>query len=206
MTDPTRNYWSQQSEAMVDREFTADGAYRFNNSRVGRAVTSILNNGYVYGDITLSMDATLLSESNVTSGYGLVFRYQDEDNYNVFAVDGMGRYSIWVRENARWRELRNLGVQQWTPSEQIAAIGSQNAITIDINGDRLIGYVNGELVADVRDDTFVSGGIGIYLAASPEDNADATIIVRQYSVVDVAASLTDSMTGTTDGSPGNGLR
>jgi hypothetical protein len=58
-----------------------------------------------------------------------------------------------------------------------------------------VGYINGEMVTSVDDDRFASGGIGIYLATTGDDNAEANLIVTHYSVMDIAQSMTSSMTG-----------
>ncbi|MBC8171523.1 MAG: serine/threonine protein kinase [Anaerolineae bacterium] len=194
--DTADSIWSTASEDLLTREFLPEGAYRFRNQRMGRAVTSIVENGSIYDDATITLEATLQAESNIVSGYGIVFRYQDEDNYNVFAVDGMGRYSIWLRLNGSWTELRNReDGEQWTRKEAINTAGTSNRLTIDIAGKNLIGYINGKVVTNVKDETFSNGGVGIYLATTAEDNADADLIVTRYSVDDITESMTSLMNG-----------
>lgn len=203
--DPSRTLWMTGEDGLVTRQFEDEGAYRFVNRRSSRAVTSIVEGGYRYTDVTLSIEASLQPESNQASGYGIIFRYQDEDNYNVFAVDGMGRYSIWVRSAGVWRELRDAG-EAWTRNNRVALIGEVNNLTIDVIGSRFIGYINSELIVDVTDDTLSSGGIGIYLASTDAPDAQAALHVTHYSVRDIAESMTNSMTGSEDGSPARDLR
>jgi serine/threonine protein kinase len=203
--DPTRMLWSTGEDGLVSRQFTGDNAYFFINRRVGRAVTSIIDSRYRYEDATISLEAALQPESNDASGYGIVFRYQDEDNYYVFAVDGLGRYSIWIRSDGQWRELRGLN-ETWTPDDRIKPRGEVNKLTVDVAGNRFIGYVNSELLVDITDDTIPSGGAGVYLATTNDENAQAAVRVTHYSVKDIAESMTTSMTGSEDGSPGRDLR
>jgi hypothetical protein len=86
------------------------------------------------------MTTMLKTENAVTTGYGIVFRYIDPNNYNVFTVDGQGRYSIWVRRDGAWRELRSVG-EPWTPSEAVHPIGETNTLSVDIVGDEFTAYV-----------------------------------------------------------------
>ncbi|NJL57509.1 hypothetical protein HC928_22045 [bacterium] len=138
------------------------------------------------------MLAVLEEGSSPASGYGLVFRYQDNDNYNVFAVDGLGRFSIWVRANGVWRELRDAG-ETWTPSAAVNPITQMNLLAIEIVGNTFNAFVNGVPVASVTDDTHASGMVGIYIASPP--NGSTQIAVDMYQVVDSMLSLADSMTG-----------
>src|SRR5690606_4713454 len=112
------------------------------------------------------------------SAYGIVFRYNDPQNYNVFAVDGMGRYSIWVREAGTWRELRGTE-EAWQIHEGINPIGIKNLLTIRILGDLLVGYINGIEVVSLSDTTFASGSVGIYMGTA---NTGATIAIDRYIV------------------------
>jgi hypothetical protein len=203
--DPSRSLWTIGEDGLVTQQFSEDGAYIFTNRRVSRAVTSIANPAQDYTDATISMEAALQPESNAASGYGIVFRYLDEGNYYVFAADGIGRYSIWVRANNRWRELRGAD-SDWTANDRIEPLGEVNQLTVDIIGNRFIGYVNSELVADVTDDTIAAGKVGIYLATTNDSTALARVRVTHYSVKDIAESMTTSMTGSEDGSPARDLR
>ncbi len=196
--DTTRDLWQADSIPLLLREFSASGLYRIDNQRPGRAVTSLFTPDYRYSDVSISMTATLEPESTPTSGYGVVFRYTDENNYNVFAVDGTGRFSIWTRSEGVWRELRELPGEDWTTSSSVKRIGLPNVLTIDVIGSRMIGYVNGNKVTEVSDDTLTEGRVGVYLASS--SGGSASVLVDSFGVADVTESMTDSMTEE-DGSP-----
>jgi serine/threonine protein kinase len=201
--DATRSFWSIGEDGLVKMEFTQDNAYLFENRRISRAVTSIVPGNYA--DATLSIEAALQPESDAASGYGIVFRYQNEDNYYVFAVDGLGRYSIWIRSGGVWRELRE-EEEQWIPNDRIAPLGEANKLTVDVIGNRFLGYVNSVLIVDVTDDTLSSGAAGVYLATTNAEDALAAVKVTHFSVRDIAEAMTTSMTGSEDGSPARDLR
>jgi serine/threonine protein kinase len=201
--DATRSLWSTGEDGLVKMEFTQDNAYLFENRRVSRAVTSIVAGNYT--DATFSIEAALQPESDAASGYGIVFRYQDEDNYYVFAVDGLGRYSIWIRSEGVWRELRE-EEEEWTSNERIVPLGEANKLTVDVIGNRFLGYINSVLIVDVTDDTLSSGRAGIYLATTNAEDALAAVKVTHFSVRDIAEAMTTSMTGSEDGRPARDLR
>lgn len=190
-SDAFNNHWPQGESSAVIRQISAEGYYEVRNLRPGTAITTVFDPSYIYDKASISMSARLEEISAPASGYGIVFRYQDEDHYNVFAVDGMGRFSIWVREAGVWRELRGLE-EKWTPDPSIHPLGEENDLNIDILGDTLKGYVNGQEVVSVTDSTLSAGSVGIYLATTSRETA--ALQVDSYQVTE-AVSSADSMTG-----------
>ncbi len=187
--DPYRDDWPQDNVGGFLREITPDGFYHLRSQRASTASTSLFNPKYGYGSVSISMEGALQSASNPAGAFGIAFRYQDQDHYNVFAVDGLGRFSIWVRDNGVWRELRNQA-ENWTQNDAIKPLGSQNQLRVDILGNKITGIVNGRQVALVQDSTFLSGNVGIYLATDASGITDARI--DQYQVFPVSPP---SMTG-----------
>lgn len=165
--------WQQNAEGVV-RRIIRDGRYHIIHAISDLATTSLFDpDRHRYRDVQITMDATLTADSQPSGAYGVVFRYQDPDNYNVFAVDGEGRFSLWTRENGIWRELRNTG-ENWTSTEAAHPLGQTNKLTIIVFRNLLVGYINSQLVVRLQEDTFSDGAIGIY-TASP---ASGTIAVE----------------------------
>jgi serine/threonine protein kinase len=165
----------------------SDGFYRLSNQQEQSAVTAVANTSTVYNNVSITMEAALQEDSHPASAYGIVFRYQDEHNYNVFATDGMGRYSIWVLTNGTWRELRGES-ENWTPDEAVEQIGSPNRLTINIIGDHFTGYVNSVRVTRINDETFADGRVGIYIAS---DEGIAMVLVDSFQAIPSVPSMTD---------------
>jgi serine/threonine protein kinase len=192
--DPDDSQWSQEGNNLLVREITNDGFYRFRNESPREAVTSIFNPTYIYTDATITMEGMLETGSQPASAFGIVFRYVDENNYNVFAVDGAGRYSIWVRQEGQWRELRG---ERWTMDDSINRRGEANRLTVEVVGSHFVGSVNDQVLADVTDDSIASGNIGVYLATT--DSGRASALIDSYSVSEPAvASMTDDTTPTVE--------
>jgi serine/threonine protein kinase len=190
--------WEQNPNGDITRSIE-NGYYVLTNRISSTAMTALFSPDYRYTNVHLAMAVRLNPESAAASGYGLVFRYQDADNYNVFAIDGRGRYSIWVRENGVWRELRGL-TETWTQHPMIKPIGEDNLIEVNIFNNKIVGFVNGEEIISLEETTFANGNIGVYMASTSQGIAQ--IQVEAYEArtgLPMAQSMTadavDSMTG-----------
>ena len=184
--DPAATYWPQENEPPFTHAIE-DGAYRVSTGLPFTAETVLYQGGDAYGNVLVYLDGQLAADSAPASAFGLVFRYQDADNYNVFAVDGLGRFSIWTRQDGQWRELRNDPAGPWTPNEAIKPIGEKNVLTLEIRGDQFTGFVNNQRVTQVTDATFGPGRIGMYIGS---DDGASTALIDEYRVRAVTTSMT----------------
>lgn len=180
-------YWPMGNDSFVTRELTDDGFYRFSNKRPDTAMTTIAAMGTMYDNASMMFQATLEEGSAAASGYGIIFRYVDENNYNVFAIDGMRRYSIWALENGTWRELRGES-EEWTVSDIINPLGQANIIAVDNSGNTFMGYVNNVKIVEVQYDGAPRGGIGVYLASTP--NGTASLLIDTFVVTRFIPAMT----------------
>ena len=190
-SDANNLYWPSVSTAFLTHSFI-DGRYQIRNMQPQTAVSTTFGTIFKYTNFAIKMVARLELDSKPASGYGIVFRYQNEDNYNVFGVDGEGRYSIWVRLEGQWQELRNQTDGNWTPNDAINKIGSDNELLLSVLFNRFTGYVNGKQVVQVTDNTLPKGGVGIYLATANTDDGEATVSVDSYDVAQSVAAMTGS--------------
>ncbi len=199
--DAVNDYWQQTSSGSVLRSIE-NGQYRIHNTEPGLAITSLYDpQEFIYDDVTISMDGQILETSaNDSTAFGIVFRYQDEDNYYVFGVDGEGSYSIWVRENGQWCELRNScndgdATSNWETDGAINLIGEINYLRLTISGNQITAYVNDEMLFMMEDSTFSSGGVGIYMATTRFGEGE--VVINSYSTGEISSG-SDSMTDDTD--------
>ena len=189
--------WVEDDLGDIQRAVTDDG-YQITVTRRRYAIPTVFLDGDGYENFSIRMEGYLTPESSPASGYGIVFRYQDEENYNVFAIDGEGRYSIWRREDGNWIELRNpqaSAEEQWTFSEFVNPIGEANELEITVDEDAITAYVNGEAIIMLEEDGFEDGQVGIYVASTASANTQA--IITAYGVSEPSSSMTgsESMTG-----------
>jgi hypothetical protein len=90
---------------------------------------------------------------------GLVFRYQNEDNYYRFSMDA---------ERAFRRLVKRVGgvtTVLWEDAT-IYAVGRTYQIDIVVSADRLLGYADDELLFSVRDGDLPAGRLGMYCWAN----------------------------------------
>lgn len=184
--DTSRSNWPVGEFALFNRTFTEDGFYALTNSALQTARATIYETDARPSNISIAMEATLTPDSEVGSAVGIIFNYQDENNYNVFAVDASQRYSIWVLNAGTWRELRDAD-ETWTPDDSINGIGESNLLSIDVVSGRFTGYINNSQVTRVMDDTFDGGQVGIYIATG--DNP-ATALIDTYQTYSSVPSMT----------------
>ncbi|MBZ0281456.1 MAG: protein kinase [Anaerolineae bacterium] len=188
--DITNSGWPRTTEGSIIRQITPDGVYRFENHLPGAATTSIFTPRYVYQDATITLEATLEESSPATTGYGIVFRHVNERNYDVFAVDGIGRYSLWSLRDGIWHELRD-STETWMASNFVNTAGQTNQLTITFLGDHLIGAVNSQIVVDLyTTEPVVEGAVGLYLATPPNQSNPAILSADNYQVSSDVPSMT----------------
>ncbi|MCK6577681.1 MAG: protein kinase [Anaerolineae bacterium] len=183
--DPFNEYWLRAQTNALDSALTPQGLL-LENPTPNTAATRIFGMSTSYEDISIAMNAQLVAGSQRASAYGIVFHYQDEDNYCVFAVDGVGRFSIWTRAAGVWRELRG-GAEHWTESSTVKPTGETNNLAVTVLNGEFTAYVNNRRVTRVSDSTFTGGQIGIYIAS---DNGDARVLVERYRVFSSVPSMT----------------
>lgn len=186
-------YWPQDNRLELSRMVTSDGFYEITSALSDAGIATIFEEGSVYDNLALQMTALLESDSSGVSAYGLIFNYINDANYNVFTVDGRGRFGLWVRENNRWRELRDLPGEEWTANPAINGMGEMNTLTVAAMDGSITAMVNGETVVSIMDETLMEGGVGIYVATPP--NGTAKVKVDMFQVMDALPGLADSMTG-----------
>ena len=91
------------------------------------------------------------------NSYGVIFRLQDKDNFYRFDITGDGFFLLSKFVNARW-----LTLVDWTLSPAINTGQAENALRVSALGPKISVYANGQLLAEVEDDSFRHGDIGFF--------------------------------------------
>lgn len=187
--NPTTIEWQQNRQGDVTRSMTDNGLYKIENNLPGTAASALFNPEVTFLNATISMEAMLDTSSADTSALGIIFRYQDESNYYVFAIDGMARYSIWRLNAGVWQELRGLA-DRWTESEFILSKGQSNFITLTFTNDQVTGYVNNHALTTLSLDAnmVTPGAVGVYIASS--NNGAGIALVDTFEVGNQVFSMT----------------
>ena len=130
-----------------------------------------------FGDVVIDVDARKVGGPD-DNGFGVICRYLDGNNFYYFAVSSDGYYVISKYVD---NEYTTLGTGQYEPSEVIkTGDGSINQIHAECVGNRLQLAVNGQVLADFRDDSLTSGDVGLF--ASSYDELGVDIYFDNYRV------------------------
>ena len=111
--------------------------------------------GKVFSDFTLEADARKIDGPN-DAGYGLAFRIAGWNNAYVFNIAGDGNYTLFKVVDGQRSD-----VVGWTSALDVINKGnSTNHLLVACQGSHIWGYINGQLVVDVTDDSHAEGEIG----------------------------------------------
>lgn len=130
-----------------------------------------LNNDLRPGDMLLEADVTL-ADGPENSEFGLIFRYQDNVNFYFFALSPLdpGSFSLWKNVAGDWTKLVD-----WSNSTALnTGKDAINRLAVLAEGPTITLLINETAVAQVDDETFTGGQVG--LAAGTFDEPGAEVI------------------------------
>ncbi|MFL7791495.1 MAG: hypothetical protein AB8I69_05095, partial [Anaerolineae bacterium] len=120
--------------------------------------------GQVYvslADVAIEVDATqIFGPANNNNYYGAGCRLQSDGGGYVFIISGQGYYAIYKEGGDAGGEF----LVDWTESDVIRPGNATNHLRAICDGTRLAIAINGELLAEVEDDTYTTGDL--FLVAS----------------------------------------
>lgn len=94
--------------------------------------------------------------------WGLFFRAPDYTQGYLYGLSCDGRYALWA-----WNGVQEVYLVDWTDSPHILKGADQvNRIGVKADGNRLSLYANGQLLTEIRDDSYASGRFGLFVAAA----------------------------------------
>ena len=106
--------------------------------------------------------------------YGIICRYQDNENFYGFEISEDGYYTIWKYFNAEYTALVD-----WQYSPQVEEVASGAHLTVTCSGDLLALSINGQWLAEARDSDLAYGDIGVIAGTW----TNAPLIVRFDNLV-----------------------
>jgi len=99
---------------------------------------------------------------------GLIFRFVDEENFYFFAVSNLGTYSLWKLMDNEWEALIN-----WTETTVLQTDAEAiNRLSVLTEGSQFTLLVNDVALAQVEDDTFATGPVGLMVGTFDEVGVD----------------------------------
>ncbi len=102
--------------------------------------------------------------------YGVLVRVQDRRNFYSFSVSGDGYFLV-----SRFVDgIRQPLGADWSPSDAILQGASTNILEVIAQGDRFTFIVNGQQLAQVEDNRFSQGDIGLYAGSFYEGGVEVS--------------------------------
>jgi len=119
-----------------------------------------------YTNASVEVDVTLAgSKANAA---GLIFRYQDDQNFYTFLISNDERYELELYHQDTLTTLID-----WTESSAIKRPGVANHLRVETTGDRIRLFVNNKLLDEISDDSFGKGQMA--LAATTFGTSNVTV-------------------------------
>ncbi|MGQ9785948.1 MAG: FHA domain-containing protein [Anaerolineae bacterium] len=107
-------------------------------------------------DFQLEVEATQESGPN-NNGYGILFRFQDRENYYRFDISGEGYFLLSKFSHGEWSTLI-----PWTPSPVLNVGQATNRLMVEALGTRIRVFANGAELGQVTDDSLSHGNFGVF--------------------------------------------
>lgn len=120
-------------------------------------------------DVEISAQIRQRSGSD-NNAYGLICRYQDEENFYLFLISGDGYYAIAKYEDGNEIDyLTGEKPDYYVESEIISQGNTTNQMRIRCEDDELTLFVNGTELVTVTDSAFADGQLGVAVTTYVED-------------------------------------
>ena len=157
--------WDDSFDPQSMRQYGAD-KYRLEIRSPNMSAWGLANRNI--SDFVLEVTARQ-EDGPADSSYGLVFRYQDKQNFYRFDITGDGFFLLSKYVGGRW-----LTLVDWRASPAIRPAGQDNFLRVSCLGENLAVFVNGSLLANIQDDSFRQGDIGFFAGSYQKPGVQAS--------------------------------
>ena len=154
------NGWSTgeiNDEFATTNQLIVDGKYRWEVTAHQDVWDLGVPTGPAVSDFTLSVEAQRISgsEGSEITGYGVVFRWVDFDNYYLFRIGDDQEFNFFLLENGERSTLID-----WTSSSAIRP-GEVNRLTVTAAGSHFVLSINDQIVGEADNGRLPSGIVGL---------------------------------------------
>jgi hypothetical protein len=124
--------------------------------------------GQEFTDFEIVFEVALVSGDTYNDA-GILFRFQDADNYYEVDINGEGSFAVGKEVDDEW-----IQIVEWTTHPTIQPFGRVNRVRLVAEGNQFTLYINDEWMDSFQDNSFASGGIGPVVTAYDTPPARAT--------------------------------
>jgi hypothetical protein len=146
----TSEYFSKMNRTI------AEGHYRW-EAEAGRpnSISTSWLMGYQVSDFHLIVNCKHIGGSKANSGWGMIFRIQDNQNYYSFRMTDQKFFAVSVQKDGQWANIVD-----WSRTDAIKPNGV-NQLEVIARETHFIFLINGRVVSEVDDDHFSQGLVGL---------------------------------------------
>ena len=168
--EPGEYYWNLATDQYMSAAYD-DGTLRLQalSEVMGWRIAStpVLGDAYIETEVKMGACST-------SDGYGLVFRVPEQVNYNqgyFFGITCDGKYSLRVWDGLSGQNGKTTWLRYPKGSEFIInGKDAVNTLGVMIVDDSITLYINGELVEQFIDDTYMEGFFGLFINRDHTEN------------------------------------
>lgn len=113
-------------------------------------------------DFEIEVEAKL-EDGSTDNSYGLLFRFQDRENFYRFDISGDGYYLLSKFVGGEWTTLID-----WTQSEHINQNDAANTLKVAVFGHKISLWVNDNFLASMEDESLTHGNFGFFASTFGE--------------------------------------
>jgi hypothetical protein len=134
----------------------ADGRYRW-EAELSRpsSISPAWLMGYPVSDFHLIVNCKHIRGSKTGSGWGVIFRIQDNQSHYSFRMTDSQSFAVSVQKEGQWSNLVD-----WTRTDTIKPNGV-NQLEVLARGTHFTFTINGQVVGEVDDDHLSQGLVGL---------------------------------------------
>jgi hypothetical protein len=111
----------------------------------------------VYADVVVSVRFKPIS-GRIDQAAGIIFRVQDRDNYYILRANALeGNVNIYKYASGKRSRIQRANAKVLT--------GVWQELRVEVRGNHLHGYLNGQLVNEGTDDSYPAGQVGLWTKA-----------------------------------------
>ncbi|MCA9900682.1 MAG: hypothetical protein H6654_13540 [Ardenticatenaceae bacterium] len=136
----------------------AEGTLNISTSQTGQIWWT--NVGRDFSDVIVTVQARQTSGPN-NNAYGVLCRYQDENNFYIFLISGDGYYAIGKYQTGEEQITYLTPNQEYVFSDLINQGVATNLLRVSCVGNELSLSVNGLPLVTVTDSSFAGGDVGL---------------------------------------------
>lgn len=146
----------------------ADGTLNISTSQTGQIWWT--NVGRDFSDVIVTVQARQTSGPN-NNAYGVLCRYQDENNFYIFLISGDGFYAVGKYESGKDQITYLTENQEYIFSDLINQGVATNLLRVSCVGNELTLSVNGLPLVTVMDNSFTAGDVGLGVSTLEQGTA-----------------------------------